>query len=98
MTMPPSEKRLSPGKCGDNLEVFSGFRPQTGGLTRGRPNVKTLVRGGGVIHFRAATFRLQPSMCLVPLRLLLAILFPMDQSSFIAPLQEFSHGLPVGPG
>jgi hypothetical protein len=48
-----------------------------------------------MVHFRAPPVRLQPLICLLPLRLTAGLLLPMDQSGFVTPLQQPSHDLPV---
>lgn len=46
-------------------------------------------------HFRPAPLRDHPSMCLPPIRELGALLQPVDDSGFVAPVQELRHRTPV---
>jgi hypothetical protein len=61
-------------------------------------NLKTLMGGRRVVHFRATPFRLQPSICFWPFRLLAGLLLPMDKSRFVTPLQEPAHHLAMRSG
>ena len=57
------------------------------------PNLKTLMGGRRVVHFRATPVRLQPSICFLPFRLLAGLLLPMDKTRFVTPIQEPTHHL-----
>lgn len=48
-----------------------------------------------MVNLRASPFHLQPSMCFWPVGLLGTLLLPVDQSGFVTPLQQFSHGRPM---
>ena len=58
-----------------------------------RLNLKTLMGGRRVVHFRPTPVRLQPSICFQPFRLSAGLLLPMDESRFITPIQEPAHHL-----
>src|SRR5579883_684873 len=63
-----------------------------------RPDLKALMGGGRVVHFRAPPLGLQPAVRFLPVRQLFSLLLPMDQRGFIAPLQQAAHRQPVRSG
>jgi len=67
----------------------------TGALIYRWPDLEALVSRRWVVHLRASPSCLQPLMGFVPVRLAVAFLIPMDQSGFVAPLEELSHHLPM---
>src|SRR5579883_533925 len=63
-----------------------------------RPDLKALMGRGWVVHFRAPPLRLKPPVRFLPVRQLFALLLPMDESGFIAPLQQAAHRHPMRSG
>ncbi len=51
-----------------------------------------------MVHFGLPAIPSEPSVGLVPVRLLRGLLLPTDQCCFVTPLQEPSHDLPVRSG
>jgi hypothetical protein len=49
-----------------------------------------------MVHLGPPPLRLKPSMRIVPLRLLVGVLLPIDKRDFVTPLQQSAHRFPVG--
>src|SRR3569833_140478 len=88
----------SPARAASDLVAthYSLERPVSPRLIR-LINPKCLLRIRRMIHFRSPPMPQHPPMRLTPRRHLIALLGPVRHRSFIAPLQQLTHRLPMRP-